>query len=69
MSLKNAHKFIGIYVRGLILHINALYMLSCFLKLFALVGKELINRFHLWHIDLTVVFLIYDATYMAEASI
>ena len=52
MSPKNSHKFIRIYyMGGLILRVNALYMLSCFLKLFALVGKELINRCHLRHID------------------
>ena len=41
MSLENAHKLIRIYMGGLILGIDALYMLSCFLKQFALVGKAL----------------------------
>ena len=41
MSPGNAHKLIRIYMGGLILGINTLYMLSCFLKQFALVGKGL----------------------------
>jgi len=41
MSPENAHKLIRIYIGGLILGINTLYMLSCFLKQFALVGKGL----------------------------
>jgi len=41
MSPENAHKLIRIYMGGLILGINTLYMLSCFLKQFALVGKGL----------------------------
>jgi len=42
MSPKNAHKLVRIYMGGLILGVNTLYMLSCFLKQFALVGKGLI---------------------------
>jgi len=38
-----AHKLIRIYMGGLILGINTLYMLSCFLKQFALVGKGLMQ--------------------------
>ena len=41
MSPENAHKLIRIYIGGLILGVNTLYMLSCFLKQFALVGKGL----------------------------
>jgi len=41
MSPENAHKLIRIYMGGLILGVNTLYMLSCFLKQFALVGKGL----------------------------
>jgi len=41
MSPENAHKLIRIYMGGLILGINTLYILSCFLKQFALVGKGL----------------------------
>jgi len=41
MSLENAHKLIRIYMGGLILGVNTLYMLSCFQKQFALVGKGL----------------------------
>jgi len=40
-SLENAHKLIRIYMGGLILGVNTLYMLSYFLKQFALVGKGL----------------------------
>jgi len=43
MSPENAHKLIRIYMGGLILGGNTLYMLSCFLKQFALVGKGLIK--------------------------
>jgi len=43
MSPENTHKLIRIYMRGLILGVNTLYMLSCFLKQFALVGKGLIE--------------------------
>jgi len=32
MTLENAHKLIRIYMGGLTLGINTLYMLSCFLK-------------------------------------
>jgi len=39
MSSENAHKLIRIYMGGLILGVDALYMLSCLLKQFALVGK------------------------------
>ena len=41
MSPENAHKLIRIYMGGLILGVNTLYMLSYFLKQFALVGKGL----------------------------
>jgi len=41
MSPENAHKLIRIYMGCLILGVNTLYMLSCFLKQFALVGKGL----------------------------
>jgi len=41
MSPENAHKLIRIYMEGLILGVNTLYMLSCFLNQFALVGKGL----------------------------
>ena len=41
MSPENAHKLIRIYMGGLILGVNTLYMLSCFLKQFALVGNGL----------------------------
>ena len=44
MSPENAHKLIRIYIGGLILGVNTLYMLSCFLKQFALVGKGLMNE-------------------------
>ena len=43
MSPENAHKLIRIYMGGLILGVNTLYMLSCFLQQFALVGKGLID--------------------------
>jgi len=45
MSPENAHKLIRIYMGGLILGVNTLYMLSCFLKQFALVGKGLSNPY------------------------
>jgi len=48
MSPENAHKLIRIYMGGLILGVNTLYMLSCFLKLFALVGKGLITFYDPW---------------------
>jgi len=41
MSPENAHKLIRIYMEGLLLGVNTLYMLYCFLKQFALVGKGL----------------------------
>jgi len=41
MSPENAHKLIRIYMGGLILGVNTLYTLSCFLKQFALVDKGL----------------------------
>ena len=41
MSLENAHKLIRIYMGSLIVGVNTLYTLSCFLKQFALVGKGL----------------------------
>ena len=40
MSPENVHK-LRIYMGGLILGVNTLYMLSCFLKQFALLGKGL----------------------------
>jgi len=43
MSPENAHKLIRIYMGGLILGVNTLYTLSCFLKQFALVDKRLIK--------------------------
>jgi len=43
MSPENAHKLIRIYMGGLILGVNTLYMLSCLLKQFALVDKGLNN--------------------------
>ena len=43
MSPENAHKLIRIYMGGLILGVNTLYMLSCFLKQFSLVGNGLIT--------------------------
>ena len=43
MSPQNAHKLIRIYMGGLILGVNTLYMLSCFLRQFALVGKGLMG--------------------------
>jgi len=50
MSLENAHKLIRIYMGGLILGVDALYMLSCFLKQFALVGKRIKGFSNLpWH--------------------
>ena len=47
MSPVNTHKPIRIYIGGLILGVNTLYMLSCFFKLFAVVGNEL-TRVHSW---------------------
>ena len=44
MSPENTHKPIRIYIGGLILGVNTLYMLSGFFKLFAVVGNELIAR-------------------------
>jgi len=44
MSPENAHKLIKNLYGRLILDINTLYMLSCFLKQFALVGKKKIRR-------------------------
>jgi len=41
MSPENAHKLIRIYMGGLLLGVNTLYMISCFLRLFALLGKGL----------------------------
>jgi len=41
MSLENAHKLVRIYMGSLIVGVNTLYTLSCFLKQFALVGKGL----------------------------
>jgi len=45
MSPENAHKLIRIYMEGLILGVNTLYMLSCFLKQFALVGNGLMGHY------------------------
>ena len=44
-AMENAQKLIRIYMGGLIVGVNTLYMLSCFLKQFALVGKGL-NQSH-----------------------
>jgi len=41
MSPGNAHKLIRIYLGGLVLGVNTLYMPSCFLKQFALAVKGL----------------------------
>ena len=41
MSPENTHKPIRIYIGGLILGVNTLYMLYCFFELFAVVGNEL----------------------------
>ena len=41
MSPEDSHKPIRIYIGGLILGVNTLYMLFCFFKLFAVVGNEL----------------------------
>jgi len=54
MSPENAHKLIIIYMGGLILGVNTLYMLSCFLKQFALVGKGLMLRFWTTNLKFTV---------------
>ena len=42
MSPEDTHKAIRIYIGGLILGVNTLYMLFCFFKLLAVVGNELI---------------------------
>ena len=42
MSPEDPHKPIRIYIGGLILGVNTLYMFFCFFKLFAVVGNELI---------------------------
>ena len=41
MSPEDTHKSIRIYIGGLILGVNTLYMFFCFFKLFAVVGNEL----------------------------
>ena len=41
MSPEDTHKPIRIYIGGLILGVNTLYMFFCFFKLFAVVGNEL----------------------------
>ena len=41
MSPEDTHKAIRIYIGGLILGVNTLYMLFCFFKLLAVVGNEL----------------------------
>ena len=46
MSLENAQKLIRIYMGGLIVGVNTLYTLSCFLKQFGLVGKGLSKEHH-----------------------
>jgi len=43
MNPENSHKPIRFYMGDLILDVNTLYMLFCFFKLLALVGKGL-NR-------------------------
>ena len=43
MSPEDTHKAIRIYIGGLILGVNTLYMLFCFFKLLAVVGNELIE--------------------------
>ena len=47
MSPEDTHKAIRIYMGGLILGVNTLYMLFCFFKLLAVVGNELriVNTF------------------------
>ena len=42
MSPEDSHKPIRIYIGGLILGVNTLYMFFCFFELFAVVGNELI---------------------------
>ena len=39
MSPEDTHQPIRIYIGGLILGVNTLYMLFCFFKLFAVVGN------------------------------
>ena len=46
MSPEDTHKAIRIYIGGLILGVNTLYMLFCFFKLLAVAGNELIMRQH-----------------------
>ena len=45
-AMENAQKLIRIYMGGLIVGVNTLYMLSCFLKQFGLVGKWLSKEHH-----------------------
>ena len=44
MSPEDTHKAIRIYIGGLILGVNTLYMLFCFFKLLAVVGNELMTQ-------------------------
>ena len=44
MSPEVTHKPIRIYIGGLILDANTLYMFFCFFKLFAVVGNVLSNN-------------------------
>ena len=46
MSPEDTHKAIRIYIGGLILGVNTLYMLFCFFKLLAVVGNELIYQYN-----------------------
>ena len=66
MSLENAHKLIRIYMGGLILGVNALYRLSCFLKLFDLVGKELTDNW-IWPIADTALELHFSIRHSTAA--
>ncbi len=46
MSPESTHKFMGFYMEGLILGVNTLYMLFCFLKLFLLgrIGLKVVTE-------------------------
>ena len=48
MSPEDTHKAIRIYIGGLILGVNTLYMLFCFFKLLAVVGKMLGQCCNCW---------------------
>ena len=52
MSPEDTHKAIRIYIGGLILGVNTLYMLFCFFKLLAVVGNELIEFVTRLHVPL-----------------